>query len=244
MHPYEALYFDFSGTLLNESADRQAHIELIQSFLNEYGVQGDPEKLCAAYENHVFSLYRRTIDPNYFISIANLHAEALRLLVIEDMGDGAELSAQKFDIERFEHRSDELHILHSRLLPGARDALKVGREMGMHIGIISDYDDLPLNTMLMKLDLVDLLDSITSSEEVGVYKPAQEIFLSGLSKSGCDAVKAIYIGDRWERDVVGAKNVGMVSVLIGSDSHGNPPPDFLIEDISALPELLNQIRDS
>ena len=242
MHPYEALYFDVSGTLIDEGADFLAHTDLVQEFLTTYKLEGDAHQLCKVYERYLSDIYDRTLAPTCFKTLASLHADALYKLATIDMKDEVRDRLQYNDVERFGPLSNKFHVLHAKLLQGAEAALHAGHKLDMHVGVISDYDDQPLYGMIEKLKLVELLDSITSSEEVKSYKPAKRIFSAALTKAACIASEAIYVGDRWDRDVVGAKNAGMVSVLIGSDSSGNPPPDFLIEDICALPELLSQIR--
>jgi FMN phosphatase YigB (HAD superfamily) len=244
MPPYKALFFDFSGTILDEGADFLAHADLIQEFLETFKLEGDARKLCNVYEGYLSETYNRTIDTTYFKSLASLHVEALYKLATVDLNEETKNFNQRIDLEPFGPRSNELHVVHARMLPGGVDALHAGRKLGMHVGIISDYDDQPLYAMVEKLKLVDLIDSITSSEEVQVYKPEKRLFITALAKANCIASEAIYVGDRWERDVVGAKGVGMLSVFIGSSLHRSPEPDYIIDHIASFPRLLNHIMAS
>jgi HAD superfamily hydrolase (TIGR01549 family) len=241
MASFHALFFDFSGTLIDEDVDFFAHKDLIEEFLKTYDFVGDAHQLCNMYEGYLLDTYNRTLDPTYFRSLASLHVEALYKLAKVDMNEEAINFHHHNDLERFGLRSNELHVVHAKMLPGGLAALHAGRKLGMHVGIISDYDDQPLYAMVEKLKLVDLIDSITSSEEVKAYKPAKRLFSTALTKADCSASEAIYVGDRWERDVVGAKNSGLLSVLIGSASFGSPEPDYIITNIAELPDLLYSI---
>jgi HAD superfamily hydrolase (TIGR01549 family) len=71
-----------------------------------------------------------------------------------------------------------------------------------------------------KLELIGLqpawFEPIVSTVEVGKVKPEPEPFLTALSKMPDLTVgEVLYVGDRVETDVVGAKRVGMRACLVG-----------------------------
>lgn len=241
MHPLRALFFDFSGTLIDETADRIAHTDLVRRFLEKHKLVEDLDRMSAAFERHLSEQYHRTLESSSFVSLAELHAQALDQLLMQDILNGELRHDLKFDSVEFGSLSNRLHVMYSTLFDGAHAALRAGHELGLHVGIISDYDEMPLKAMIEKFNLAGLVDSVISSEAVGVYKPESKIFQAGLSEAGCRPEEAIYVGDRWERDIVGAKRVGMLSVLVGFDPAGRPPPDYTIEKIIDLPGLLAEI---
>ena len=67
-----------------------------------------------------------------------------------------------------------------------------------------------------------LLSAVVISGEVGVGKPDPAIFALALEELGADPEGAVMIGDNWERDVQGARALGMRAVWI---SGGRPVPD-------------------
>jgi putative hydrolase of the HAD superfamily len=80
------------------------------------------------------------------------------------------------------------------------------------------------------LGLAPLLDTMVFSEEVGVQKPAPEIFLHACRELGVEPEDAIFVGDRLETDVQGAANVGMTTVQalwFTADDIQGVEPDFM-----------------
>ncbi|WP_298239201.1 YjjG family noncanonical pyrimidine nucleotidase [uncultured Algibacter sp.] len=60
--------------------------------------------------------------------------------------------------------------------------------------------------------------TITNSEMVGVKKPNPKIFNFAINKANTHIDKSIMIGDSYEADILGAKNIGMDVVFF--DIHG------------------------
>ena len=52
------------------------------------------------------------------------------------------------------------------------------------------------------------------SEEVGSRKPDKAIFEAALQKSGSAPDEAVFIGDAWETDIIGAANCGIKAVWL------------------------------
>jgi putative hydrolase of the HAD superfamily len=72
---------------------------------------------------------------------------------------------------------------------------------------------------LDKLGLTALLDVIITSQDAGVGKPDPQIFLEGLKRAGVRPEEALYVGDQYQVDVVGARNAGMQGILLDRTDH-------------------------
>ena len=59
--------------------------------------------------------------------------------------------------------------------------------------------------------------TLTTSDEVGVKKPAQEIFDSALTKAGAQKKESIMIGDDLEADIYGAENFGLRAIYLSPE---------------------------
>jgi len=55
---------------------------------------------------------------------------------------------------------------------------------------------------------------VVTSQDVGFNKPQPEIFREALRQAGVQAAEAIYVGDQYQIDVIGAKKAGMEGVLL------------------------------
>ncbi len=132
------------------------------------------------------------------------------------------------------------HLRWIRMYPGAEEVLQGLRRTSLHIGLLSDVDEDSLQLCLFNFPVEPFLDSITTSDEVGVAKPHGEIFRRALSKADCEPREAIHVGDSPERDVLGASRAGMRSVLIAS-SGSDQSADYVVPDIKAAYQLLRRL---
>jgi putative hydrolase of the HAD superfamily len=87
-------------------------------------------------------------------------------------------------------------------------------ERGLKTGLVSNSMDPPwiLLRDLEEQELAERLDATVFSSEIGVRKPRPEIFLAALERLGVSAESSLFVGDRLEADVRGARDVGMRTV--------------------------------
>jgi len=93
--------------------------------------------------------------------------------------------------------------------------------------------------------LAPYFGSIVLSTVCGYRKPGPEIFQHALVQLGISAQEAVYIGDRPDRDVLGARRTGITTTIIirltePFDLAPAPPdltPTYLIHSLSELLEL-------
>lgn len=94
------------------------------------------------------------------------------------------------------------------------------------------------------------LRAIVVSQRVGTIKPQPAIFAAAREQLGGPPPRAIlHVGDDWQADVVGAADAGWRvayvrgrprdSPLPASDRDGSVVPDFEIDDVAELVDLLN-----
>ena len=91
-------------------------------------------------------------------------------------------------------------------------------------------------------NLLPLLDIVVDSTVVGVSKPEAGIFHAALTGLSAIPEEAIYVGDTYSDDVVGAKGVGMWSAwLVGEEDKECPNAslvDFQLTELQELKEVL------
>ena len=89
-----------------------------------------------------------------------------------------------------------------------------------------------------EFELTPLLDVIIDSTAFGVAKPDPRIFEAALSELGVAPAEAIYVGDSYKADMVGAKNVGMWTAwMVGNQSKECPDLSVVDVQLSHLHEL-------
>ena len=105
------------------------------------------------------------------------------------------------------------------------------------LGIISNFYG-NVATLCQECGLAALCDVIIDSAQVGVSKPERRIFTLALEQLGCAPHTAAYIGDSFERDVIGAKTAGLHTIwLRGLEPRPCPDPSLVNATITTLEEL-------
>ncbi len=138
------------------------------------------------------------------------------------------------DPDAFIDREHEVWRPAHAVLGSATALLESLRSRGIKTGLIAN--SWPESARLLRADaeafgLAPLLDVMVFSDEVGVVKPAPEIFRHALGQLEVDPSHAMFVGDRLETDVQGAASVGMTTVqalwFAADDSSVGIEPDFM-----------------
>jgi HAD superfamily hydrolase (TIGR01549 family) len=104
-----------------------------------------------------------------------------------------------------------------RVLEGAEKTLQELQKRNIHRGLICDTGLVPssvVKTFLSSVNLIDHLEILVFSDEVGVPKPNQRMFQAALDGLHTQPELAVHVGDLKRSDVAGARNMGMVSIRI------------------------------
>ena len=126
-------------------------------------------------------------------------------------------------------REAMLASLEFRLFPDVSGALEELRGAGCRLVVVSNWD-CSLPDWLAPTGVLDLLDGVVSSAEVGAAKPDSAPFRRGLELAGAEAAAALHVGDSAVNDVEGAGAAGVRAVLLARD--GRPPAD--VESVASL----------
>jgi putative hydrolase of the HAD superfamily len=111
-------------------------------------------------------------------------------------------------------------------------ALRELRQRGLALVIASNWD-CSLPNWLEPTGILDLVDGVVTSAEVGAPKPSTRVFERALAIAHAAPAEAVHVGDRLDNDVEGAAAAGIRPVLMQRE--GEPPPG--VEAISSLLEL-------
>lgn len=117
---------------------------------------------------------------------------------------------------------------------------------GYKLGIVSDSQVDHAYPELRMLGIYGFFDSVIISSEAGFRKPDVRLFADCLSRLGVNSSESVYIGNDTFRDIKGARDAGMATVLIMT-KHGNKDeniatPDFTIEHIFEINEVLKKLE--
>lgn len=135
------------------------------------------------------------------------------------------------------YRRTQAGFLHP--YPHVRSALLRLREQGIKLGIVSDAPKLKAWLRLAEMGLTDFFDVVVTLDDTGEAKPSRMPFKAALNKINAKPAEVLFVGDNPERDIKGAKKLGMRTALA---KYGQMPgaeksaikADFELHDISDL----------
>ena len=116
-------------------------------------------------------------------------------------------------------------------------------KLGIKMGIVSDAPVKEAWLRLAYLNFHHLFDEVVTFEDTGVRKPDAAPFKMILNKLDVAPGEALMVGDWAERDIVGARKVGMKTAFarygdtFNTISHG---ADYELNDISELIEIVKK----
>jgi putative hydrolase of the HAD superfamily len=87
------------------------------------------------------------------------------------------------------------------------------RSAGLRLGVVSNSDG-RVEQALQAAGLIDYFDVVVDSHQLGIEKPDPRIFRVALDALSVRPDEAIYIGDLYEVDVMGAQSAGIEAVLL------------------------------
>ena len=110
------------------------------------------------------------------------------------------------------------------------------RDAGLRLGIVSNSDG-RVEQALTQAGLREYFDVVIDSSLAGIEKPDPAIFLAALDALGVRPEEALYVGDLYEVDIIGARAAGIEAVLL------TPPgsPDRPCRTAASIHELVNDL---
>jgi putative hydrolase of the HAD superfamily len=114
---------------------------------------------------------------------------------------------------------------------------------GIKLAVVSDAPSREAWLRLVYLNLHHVFDHVITFDDTGERKPSAAPFMRALKLMNVEAAETIMVGDWPERDVVGAAQLGMVTVFARyGDTFGtvHSHADHDIDDISALLEVIEK----
>jgi putative hydrolase of the HAD superfamily len=214
-----AVFFDLYHTLVRYDPPRE---ELQARALKDFGIDVAPETLRRPLTVADEFIYRELAgSPLSHRSTKDKMALYARYQEIVLKEAGVEPSEQlTLGLLARMRQFDMKLVLFDDVLPALTDL----KERGLILGLISNVDR-DMTPFLNELGLTPLLQVVVTSQDVGSSKPQPEIFREALRQAGVQASEAIYVGDQYETDVIGAKKAGMKGVLLDRGGYSDKTVD-------------------
>ena len=205
----KAVIFDLDDTLYDYSS------------LNDAAIRKAGEWLCSQtgipYDEFImaFNEGRNKVKAN----MGDCASQHNRIIYFQKMSELLGINPIKYSLELYDkywgHMLENMH-----LEIGVEKLLQRFRESGIKIAICTDLTTHIQHRKLRKLEIADFVDVFVSSEEAGAEKPDIKIFNMAVDKLGMLPSEMVYVGDSYEKDIIGAENAGIYPIWF--NPYGKP----------------------
>lgn len=139
-------------------------------------------------------------------------------------------------------RMSELYLVllpqQTTLFPFAHEALRDLQNKGYALHLITNGFEATQHQKLHLAGIDAYFDKMITSEMAMSMKPQAAIFHYALRETGAEAHESVMIGDAWEIDILGARDVGMAQVYFNPKRLPvTEKPTFEIQCLSELIQL-------
>ncbi len=151
-----------------------------------------------------------------------------------------------------EERVDDISNLHEMTLHARPSAQGVLEHLSRRyrVGLVTDTETSPetsVRAALSNLGLASFFAAIVTSTDMGVTKPHRDMFLEALRRLGAKPSEAIMVGNDPERDIEGARRLGIITVLYrptkyyqtGAESRA----DYVIDSLEQIVQIVDSHSD-
>jgi HAD superfamily hydrolase (TIGR01509 family) len=113
-----------------------------------------------------------------------------------------------------------------QLFDGVRDLLTELRAAKYGLGLLTNGLSDAQWEKIHSLGIESAFDAVVVAGDVGLYKPDPRAFAALLERLRTTPDRALFVGDSYETDIVGADAAGIASAWIRAD--GTPPPGAVV----------------
>jgi len=189
----EAVIFDIDNTLMDFMRMKRAAVEAAVDYMIDAGLSVKKEEMI----DKIFKIYWQEgiEDQNIFDKV-----------LIKEFGeiDYKILAAGIIGYRKAKEANMNLY-------PHVRITLTELLKNGIRLGVVSDAPRLPVWLRIVSLELHHYFEKIVTFDDTGERKPSPKPFMKILELMNVKPERSIMVGDWAERDIVGAKNIGMIT---------------------------------
>ena len=224
----KAIIFDLDNTLLDFVKMKQFAVKAAITAMIEAGLDVDEEK---AYKD-IFDLYvekgwenQQVFDDYLNQTVGKVSNKILAAGIVSY------------------RRAREATLL---VYPNVNKTLIELIKMGIQLSVVSDAPSREAWMRLYYLNLHHVFDPVLTFDDTGVRKPSPKPFEMALDILQAKPEEVLMIGDWPERDVVGAKEIGMKTIFARyGDTFGtvDSGADWDVNDIYDLVGIVKELND-
>ncbi|MDC0234831.1 TIGR02253 family HAD-type hydrolase [Candidatus Marinimicrobia bacterium] len=224
----KAIIFDLDNTLLDFVKMKEFSVKAAITAMNEAGLEVDEKK---AYED-IFDLYMERGWENQHVFDDYLN---------QTVGEVSNKILAAGIVSY--RRAREATLL---VYPNVNKTLIQLIKMGINLAVVSDAPSREAWMRLYYLNLHHVFDPVLTFDDTGVRKPSPKPFQMALDYLRIKPNEAIMIGDWPERDVVGAREIGMKTIFARyGDTFGtvDSGADWDVNNVYEVVNIIKELND-
>jgi HAD superfamily hydrolase (TIGR01549 family) len=245
--PYRAILFDLFDTLVRMNRERLPLVEIdgrsvrstvgrLHEVMRPWAPQVTIERLHGALAESWREAERLRAIDHREVAAPERFAYLFRSLDLPPGSYPAGLVTEMIETHRRElAKAVEFPEHHGRLLQDLRRSYR--------LAVVSNFDYTPTALgILREAGIEELFETIVVSDAVGWRKPAPAIFHVTLDRMRLAAGETLFVGDRADIDVAGARAMAMdvawINPAAESLAPGLAPPTYELRDLEDLRAIL------
>lgn len=245
MPQLKSIIFDLDDTLIDWKGYGSPWLTLHQrnmsgvfSYLNELYPLDDIEAFAQAYRDNVSSAWLAARDDLRAPHIGRAMVEAAVSLGVP---------RERIDIQRLLHAYEWGRVNGTEPFPEVVATLTLMRDAGLRFGIVTNAE-FPMVLRDRELEGHGLAEFFPecrfSAADHGFLKPHPSIFKAALDCLDSTPEEAVFVGDDYDADIIGAKQAGLFAVYRQARKQYQPndnptQPDATIVTLTDLPAVLD-----
>ncbi|HNS51785.1 MAG TPA: HAD family hydrolase [Anaerolineae bacterium] len=235
---YDAVLLDMGYTLVYFQPTTE---EIIHRALQAIGVERSPHEIYvaeeAAYADETRDAASATFPATLEYDRESQRAFERNLLTrLRVPAEPATLKAFATELRSWYERPGVMHTY-----PEVVPILATLRQLGYRLAIVSNWS-WNLRQRVVQVGLEHFFEVIWASAYAGCSKPHPAIFHQTLAQMqpAPPPGRALYVGDSYFHDVVGARSAGIAAALLDRDGRADHPDCPVIRDLGGILALLGE----
>ncbi|MCY3744033.1 MAG: HAD-IA family hydrolase [Candidatus Poribacteria bacterium] len=229
-----AVFFDFYETLCFHRHSLKENLERIAE---RYGVEVNWKRCETAMERLFASTSAPAPPTDYSLLESSITVMMRECEFIREVGIGNHVEQIAWELLQSGHYlfAANSATLYDDVVP----TLQRFRDEGFKLAIVSNWDT-PLDPLTERLGIAEYFDAIVASHDARVRseKPDSHIFNYALAAVGVSAEEVVHVGDTYEADIIGARDVRIRPILLDRDRTQTGRWAETIQSLTELPEML------
>lgn len=224
----KAICLDIDGTLYSPL---QLKLRLIPCFF--------PDIKLGAKFNSVRKQYRSTqeINPPESDDRKGLLEKQAKIYLNKKNPTQSQVQKVIEKIDKQFYKPWEKSFLSIKGFPNMADTIHRAKKEGLKIALLSDF---PIAEKPTTLKINEAVDFAITSEDTGYLKPSAKAFLYITNYLELDPEHCLYVGDSYNKDIVGAKNINMQTLFVSNKKNKKkfPKADYICKDWFEIEKVL------